>query len=165
MDLKQNPDGSMSFYSDQEGKELGKTGGPKTPVGGLSATANFRIPTVYHVPLKGVSAAPYTAGVANIVLEPNDDLIIQKVEVLISTTSPACTIDIGYASAAGVAPSTILVTSGVPTGSLTTTTLTGGTSAIGTKMAAGSYIAANPQQNTTTCATFAGDVYITAYKA
>lgn len=165
MDLKQNPDGGMAFYSDQEGKELGKVGGPKTPVGGLNATANFRLSTIYHIPLKGVSSTPYTAAVANIILEPNDDLIIQKAEVLVSSTSPACTIDIGFATSAGIAPTTTLITNGVPTGTLTPTTLVGGTSAVGTKLAAGSYIVATPQQNTTTCATFAGDLYITAYKA
>lgn len=162
MDLKQNPDGTMAFYSDQEGKELGKTGGPKTPVGGTSATYNCRIPTVYHVPFIGVSTSPFTAGCANVVLEPNDDLIVEKAEVFISGTSPACTIDIGFAATLGKAPSTTFI-SGLVTTALITSTAQNGTSALGTKMAAGSAIAINPQVNT--CATLTGDLYLTAYKA
>ncbi len=162
MDLKQNPDGSLAFYSDQEGKELGKTGGPKSPSGGLSATANFRISTVYHIPLTGVSSSPFTAAVANVVLDPNDDLIIEKAEVWISSTSPASTIDVGFVSTVRTAASTTLVAN-VPTATLSTSTLTGGTTAVGTKLPAGYYIAVTPQQNT--CGTFAGDLYITAYKA
>jgi hypothetical protein len=162
MDLKQNPDGTMAFYSDQEGKELGKVGGPKTPVGGTSATFNARIPTVYHIPLTGVSTSPFTAGIANVVLEPNDDVVVEKVEVFISATAPSCSIDVGFASSTGKAPSTLFIT-GLVTTALITTTAQNGTSALGTKMTAGSAIAVNPQTNT--CATFAGDLYITAYKA
>lgn len=45
MDFKQNPDGSASIYSDQEGKEVFRVGGPGTLVGVTGpnqAPANFR---------------------------------------------------------------------------------------------------------------------------
>ena len=103
MDLKQNPDGSLSFYSDQEGKDLGKTGGPKTPTGGQAATATFRLPTIAKIPFATVGTnTAKTAGVANYVLDANNDTIIFNSQVYVTGTSPATSVGIGLATALGV---------------------------------------------------------------
>ena len=103
MDFKQNPDGSLSFYSDLEGKDLGKTGGPKTPIGGQSATGTYRLGTVAKIPFATVTSnTAKTAGVGNLVLDANNDVIVYNAQIYVTTTSPVTSVGIGVATALGV---------------------------------------------------------------
>lgn len=165
MDIKQNPDGTAGFYSDQEGKLLTKAGGPKTPVGGASATANFRGAITAAIPMLGQSSgSTFTAAIANIQLEPVDDIIITDAKIYISTTTPAATIDLGTAASAGLAASNLIngLSTNAP-GIYDTQTNKGTSGKTSVYLAAGGYISCGAQATTT--GTLAGTIYITYFKA
>ena len=165
MDIQQLPDGSAGFYSDQEGKLLSRVGGPKTPAGGSAATAKYRGPITAVIPMAGqTTGTTFTAAIANIQLEPNDDIIISNAQIYIQTTTPAATIDLGTASTAGVSGNNLLnglvtTTSGI----FDTATNKGTNGKTSVYLTAGGYIACGAQSSTT--GTLAGNIYITYHKA
>lgn len=160
MDIKQNPDGSVGFYSDQEGKLLSRVGGPKTPAGGLSATAKWRGKTVAVIPMQAqTTGTTFTAAIANVVLEPTDDIIITNAEIYIATTTPASTLDLGTATAAGLSGNNLI--NGLPTNApgifdIATNKGTNGKTSV--YLAAGGYITCGAQSSTT--GTLSGNIYI-----
>lgn len=164
MDIKQLPDGSVGFYSDQEGKLLSRVGGPSTPIGGTSATAKYRTPITAVVPLALMATgAVFTAAVANIQLDPNDDVIIDNVQVYISASTPACSLDIGTASAAAVTNNNLingLTTTGL--GIFDTQTNKGVLGKTSVYLAAGGWVSVTPSSTPTS---LAGNLYVTYHKA
>lgn len=154
MDLKQNADGSMQFWSDVEGKSLGHVGGPKTPTGGTAAT--YRLTNWAKIPFATVTnMANTTAGLVNYQVALNDDVVITRTQAYVSTTSPATSIQIGTSTTSGAAASNLIA-------NVTPATLGLSDSTTAVYLSAGGYITATGQSTT---ATLAGYVAIEYYKA
>jgi hypothetical protein len=157
MDIKQLSDGSAGFYSDPEGKTLSRVGGPKSPTGGVSATANYRTIITAAIPMAAVSSGTITTGaIANIQLEPTDDIVITDAKIYISATSPGTSIDVGTSATSGASASNLF---SFGTGAIG---ITDSPSKKATYLAAGGYVTATPAA---TVALLAGTLYIDYHKA
>lgn len=157
--FKQNPDQSVSLYSDTEGKDVGRAGGPKTPTGGQSATAKYRVATVAVIPFAGVTSnTAKTAGVANYVLDLNNDVVVTNAQVYVATTAAATSIGIGVATALGVSASTNNILNNFNPNTLGLTDIT----KTAVYVTAGQAIAI---ESTATCGLLTGQAYITYHTA
>ncbi|TAK98948.1 MAG: hypothetical protein EPO08_17750 [Rhodospirillaceae bacterium] len=155
MDIRQRPDGSVTWYSDQEGLDLGRAGGPKTPT--AATQAKYRLATVAVVPL-GIAAG--NGGVVSWQPDNNGiDYIISAVDLDITSAQSGQTVNIGTAANGSTSSANLLDTLSIAaTGTFDNTTDKGTNGKSRQHLTAGQFITATASG---TPASLAGNLYIT----
>jgi hypothetical protein len=155
MDFRQLPDGSLSFYSDLEGLDLGRVGGPKTPT--AVTKANYRIPQVAKIPL-GVASG--NGGVVS--WQPDNaaiDYIVGQVVIDITAAQAAQTVSVGTAANGSTSSANLIDTlSTAATGSFDNITDKSTNGKSRQHLTAGQFVTATASG---TPASLAGNLYVT----
>lgn len=102
--LKQYPDGSLGIYSDAEGIDVARFGGPRTPT---ASAPNFRGGSTLKLPVAGPTdtAGGLLAWLNNL----GYDIIVQGASLDVTTaSSAACTVSIGQAAGATTLDATFI---------------------------------------------------------
>ncbi len=94
MDIKQKSEGTFALYSDQEGKDIWKVGGPKTAT---QANPQYRAPYSFKVPV--TTNAPTTGAAVSIQNTTGDDLLVGLIKVAV-TTAQTLTINLSIGTGA-----------------------------------------------------------------
>jgi hypothetical protein len=155
MDIRQKPDGSVSWYSDLEGIDVSRAGGPKTPAAGTQA--KYRGACVAVIPL---AQAAGNGGV--VAWQPDNngiDYIISAVDLDITAAQSGQTISVGTAANGSTSSANLLDTLSIAaTGTFDNTTDKGTNGKSRQHLTAGQFVTATASG---TPASLAGNLYIT----
>lgn len=165
MDIKQESNGSATWYSDTEGLSLWHIGGPKSPAsGGSSVNSGFtyRAPFTLKIPLTSGNVG--TAQGASILNPYGADVMIGLTKVLTTTAQTlTLTVSVGTGSNNSIFGNNLIDTARVETAGIVTNIDDKGSAGKGRQVwTSGQFITATLFNNTAN--TFVGTLYVTIEK-